>query len=402
MRVLVINTGSSSIKFRRYDMEQAILLDSGSLDRIGEHDSTCVFRTHTIDGQVQEHKQNSPVKDHSTALKDIFSFLEGGGLDSTKLFDAIGHRVVHGGETFHTPSLINHDVIDDIRKTIPLAPLHNPANLTGIEISHRLYPNVPQVAVFDTAFFQLLPPHAYRYALPEELYRRHQIRRYGFHGTSHQYVAQQAANYLQKPLNTLKLITLHLGNGASAAAIRNGICVDTSMGMTPLEGLIMGTRCGDLDPAIHFYLARTLGMDLNEIESLLNHKSGMKGLCGKADMRDIHQLANQGNQQARLAIDMYCYRIAKYVGAYAVALDGLDALVFTAGIGENDPFVRQSVCDRLSLFGILLDQEQNLAGATNTLNISKETSQVRVLVVPTNEELEIARQTVSVIDKKDD
>ena len=300
---------------------------------------------------------------------------------------------------FQAPTLIDEDVIDGIREMIPLAPLHNPANLTGIEATRQLCPTVPQVAVFDTAFFRTLPPHAYRYALPDELYRQHHVRRYGFHGTSHQHVARQAADYLQQPLESLQLITLHLGNGASAAAIRDGICIDTSMGMTPLEGLVMGTRCGDLDPSVHFYLSRTLGMDFNEIETLLNHDSGMKGLCGAKDMREVHRLANKGDEQARLAIDMYCYRISKYIGAYYTILGGLDALVFTAGIGENDPIIRQSVCDRLSVLGITLDHKLNQTGASGTFDISGENSKVKVLVIPTNEELEIARQTVSAINK---
>jgi len=400
MRVLVINSGSSSIKFRLYDMEGEMPLVAGTLERIGEPDGSSVYRKYSATGDVEEHKENLPVADHSAGLKQIFAFLESNGpLDSMKSLHAIGHRVVHGGEVFQAPTLVDENVIDGIREMIPLAPLHNPANLTGIEATHRLCPKVPQVAVFDTAFFRTLPPRAYRYALPDELYRHHHIRRYGFHGTSHQHVAKQAADYLQQPLETLRLITLHLGNGASAAAIRDGICIDTSMGMTPLEGLIMGTRCGDLDPSVHFYLARKLGMDLDEIETLLNHNSGMKGLCGVQDMREVHRLAGSGDERARLAIDMYCYRICKYIGAYYVTLGGLDALVFTAGIGENDPVIRQSICNRLSVLGITLDRNRNQDGTNGTFNIGGENSKVNVLVIPTNEELEIARQAVSTINK---
>jgi len=400
MRVLVINSGSSSIKFRLYDMEQEMLLVAGTLERIGETDGSSVYRKYSATGDVEEHKNNSPVADHTAGLKQIFGFLESNGpQDPMDSLHAIGHRVVHGGEAFQAPTLIDEDVINGIRKTISLAPLHNPANLTGIEATRRLCPQVPQVAVFDTAFFRTLPPRAYRYALPDELYRYHHIRRYGFHGTSHQHVARQAAIYLQQPPETLRLITLHLGNGASAAAIRDGICIDTSMGMTPLEGLIMGTRCGDLDPSMHFYLARILGMDLDEIETLLNHNSGMKGLCGVKDMREVHRLANSGDERARLAIDMFCYRICKYIGAYHVTLGGLDVLVFTAGIGENDPFIRQSVCNRLSVLGITLDHNRNQDGISGTFDISGENSKVKVLVVPANEELEIARQAVSAIKK---
>lgn len=391
-------------------MKQENLLVSGTLERIGEADGSRVFRQYSATGNVKEHQENIAITDHATGLKQIFDFLESSSdsinsasikSGSKQLLHAIGHRVVHGGEVFQAPTLIDKDVIDGIGKMSPLAPLHNPANLAGIEAAQQLYPLVPQVAVFDTAFFHTLPPHAYRYALPDELYQHHHVRRYGFHGTSHQHVARQAADYLQQPLETLRLITLHLGNGASAAAIRDGICIDTSMGMTPLAGLIMGTRCGDLDPAVHFYLARTLGMDIDEIETLLNHDSGMKGLCGISDMREVHCLANKGDEQARLAIDMYCYRIAKYIGAYTIALGGLDALIFTAGIGENDAVIRQSVCNRLSALGITLDHQQNQSGASGIFDINEENSEVKVLVVPTNEELEIARLTVSTINKSD-
>jgi acetate kinase len=400
MRVLVLNSGSSSIKFRLYDMEQEILLASGKVERIGEPDSIGVYQRYKASGDVEEQKVFSPVADHAAGLKQIFALLENSGsLDSMKSLYAIGHRVVHGGETFQAPTLIDEDVIHAIHEMIPLAPLHNPANLTGIKAMQRLYPQVPQVAVFDTAFFRTLPPCAYRYALPDDLYRHHHVRRYGFHGTSHQYLARQTAEYLQQPLEKLRLITLHLGNGASAAAIRDGICIDTSMGMTPLEGLIMGTRCGDLDPSVHFYLARTLGMDLNQIETLLNHDSGMKGLCGASDMREVHRLANEGDEHASLAIDMYCYRISKYIGAYSVSLGGLDALIFTAGIGENDPYIRQSICNRLSILGIRLDQKRNQTSSGGIFEISRSNSNVKVLVVPTNEEFEIARQALSIISK---
>ncbi|MGD8999442.1 MAG: acetate kinase [Granulosicoccaceae bacterium] len=400
MRVLVINSGSSTIKFRLYDMECEALLLSGTVERIGEPDSCSVYRVHTASGDIKEHKDHSPVAEHSAGLKQIFAFLESSGtLDSIQSLHAIGHRVVHGGESLQTPALIDDDVIAGIREMVPLAPLHNPANLAGIEAIHDRYPEVPQVAVFDTAFFQALPPHAYRYAVPDEWYRHHSIRRYGFHGISHQHVARQAADHLQQPLENLRLITLHLGNGASAAAIRDGICIDTSMGMTPLEGLIMGTRCGDLDPSVPFYLTRTVGMDLNEIETLLNHDSGIKGLCGVSDMREVHRLADSGDERACLALDMYCYRISKYIGAYYTVLGGLDALVFTAGIGENDPAMRQSICNNLSVLGITLDTERNQAGTSGISRINRDDSKVKLLVIPANEELEIARQTVSVVNK---
>jgi len=401
MRVLVINAGSSSIKFRLYEMEQEALLVSGAVDRIGEAEASSIYRQYSASGAVQEHKQNLPVTDHAAGLQQIFTWLQSSTVDAMKSLVAIGHRVVHGGETFQAPVLIDEAVLKGLAKMIPLAPLHNPANLAGIEATRRLFPQLPQVAIFDTAFFSTLPPHAYRYALPDDLYHQHHLRRYGFHGTSHQHVAQQAANFLQPPLNRLRLITLHLGNGASAAAIQDGICIDTSMGMTPLAGLVMGTRCGDLDPSVHFYLARALGMTLDEIESLLNHDSGMKGLCGVSDMREVHQLANRGDAQACLAIDIYCYRISQYIGAYSVALGGLDALVFTGGIGENDAMIRQAVCDKLAFLGITLDQQRNQSGTGEIFNISQDISgtnnRVKVLVVAANEELEIARQTVTAI-----
>ena len=400
MPVLVINSGSSSIKFRLYDMEREIPLASGIVERIGDLGGRSVYREYNTTGDVEEHEMDSPALDHEAGLKQIFTFLESSAhLNSMNSLHAIGHRVVHGGETFQDPMLIDNSVTEGIHKMIPLAPLHNPANLAGIEATRRLCPEVPQVAVFDTVFFRTLPPCAYRYAVPDELYRHYHVRRYGFHGTSHQYVARQAALYLMRPLETLRLITLHLGNGASAAAIRDGICIDTSMGMTPLEGLIMGTRCGDLDPSVHFYLARTLDMDLNEIETLLNRDSGMKGLCGVKDMREVHRLANEGDEQACLAIEMYCYRICKYIGAYYAILGGLDALIFTAGIGENDPLIRQLVCNRLSALGITLDQKRNQSGASGSFEISGRNSKARVLVVPANEELEIARETVSAISR---
>lgn len=395
MHILVLNSGSSSIKFSLYDMTRETLLVSGSLERIGEANGSGIFHKYGDAGHVEEYTEELPADNHAAGLVQLFAFLENNNLvDAKQSLHAIGHRVVHGGETFQSPTMIDDGVVDAIREMIPLAPLHNPANLDGIVAARRLYPHIPQVAVFDTTFFRSLPPHAYHYALPDELYRQHHVRRYGFHGTSHQYVARQAADYLQQPLEKLKLITLHLGNGASTAAILNGLCIDTSMGMTPLEGLIMGTRCGDLDPSLHFYLARTVGMDLDEIETLLNLDSGLKGLCGASDMRDVHRLADNGDEQARLAIEIYCYRIAKYIGAYYAALGGLDALIFTAGIGENDPAIRQSICNRLSVLGITLDHERNQSCTGSNCDISEKSSKVKVVVVATNEELEIARQTL--------
>jgi acetate kinase len=309
----------------------------------------------------------------------------------------VGHRVVHGGENFHRPTVVDDQVIAAIRDTIPLAPLHNPANLGGIEIARRLFPGVPQVAVFDTAYHQTMPATSYRYALPEHLYKEHRVRRYGFHGTSHHYVAKRAASLLGTPATACNLITLHLGNGASATAIREGRSVDTSMGMTPLEGLVMGTRCGDIDPAIHFYLCENVGLDNDALEDLLNRKSGLLGICGVNDMREIHRLAAGGDERAQLAVGIFCHRLKKYLGAYYAELGRVDAVVFTGGIGENDAEIRARTCAGLESLGICLDPDANGAPERGERAISTPESRVKVLVIPTNEELEIARQSFEAV-----
>ncbi len=310
---------------------------------------------------------------------------------------AIGHRVVHGGERFRSPTVVDDAVAGAIRDMIPLAPLHNPANLDGIEVARRLFPQVPSVAVFDTAFHQTMPRTAYRYAIPEYLYREHRVRRYGFHGTSHHYVAERAAALLGKPFHQCNLITLHLGNGASATAIRGGKSVDTSMGMTPLEGLVMGTRCGDIDPAIHFYLCKNLGLDYGTLEDLLNRQSGLLGLCGVNDMREIQRRAEEGDDRAELAIGITAHRLKKYIGAYYAELGRVDAVVFTGGIGENDADMRCRACEDLDGLGIKLDDAANLASERGERRISTRDSPVQVLVIPTNEELAIARQALTAV-----
>ena len=393
MHILVINAGSSSIKFALFDMSDEILLLSGNVERIGETEGTAVLRSHADNGQSHEESVHANFSDHAVALQQISGYL-GTHIGAGQPLAAIGHRVVHGGEFFHSAASIDKGVIDKIRQMIPLAPLHNPANLAGIEALSKLYPKVPQAAVFDTAFFHTLPPRAYRYAIPQQWYQDHHVRRYGFHGISHKYIADTAADYLRKPLNQLRLISLHLGNGASAAAIRNGGCIDTSMGMTPLEGLVMGTRCGDIDPALPFYMSRNSDMDLNEIETMLNNQSGVKGFCGTGDMREVHRLAATGNEQAMLAIELYCYRICKYIGAYHIAMGGTDALLFTAGIGENDAAIRRLVCTQLTVLGIEIDSQKNEDHDEGVSEISTANSAIKVLVVQTNEELEIARQTL--------
>ena len=312
MKVLVINSGSSSIKFRLFDMAAKTVLASGVLEQIGEAESRLTHHTRTAQGEMDAIEKSEAVADHQSGFELIGTVLgESGALRDTTELSGIGHRVVHGGEEFKEPTLINEEVIDTIRRLIPLAPLHNPANLLGIEVAMQSAPQVPQVAVFDTAFHQSIPEHAFRYAIPQNLYEKHHVRRYGFHGTSHHYVAKQAAMLMGRPLKALNLITLHLGNGASATAVKAGKSIDTSMGMTPLEGLIMGTRSGDIDPAIIFYLGRQTGLGRDAVESILNKDSGLKGICGVNDVREIEKLALANNSRAQLALEMFCYRIKK-------------------------------------------------------------------------------------------
>ena len=370
MKILVLNAGSSSIKYQVFDMEEQQVLVGGLIDRIGD-----------TGGEMASHHE---------ALERIIQHLQAAGIGG---IDAIGHRVVHGGEHFKQPALIDTTVVDTIRAMIPLAPLHNPANLAGIEVAQRLFPGIPQVAVFDTAFHQTMPPVAFRYALPVELYQQHKVRRYGFHGTSHQYVAQQAAAYLQRDLAELNLITLHLGNGCSATAIAGGKSVDTSMGMTPLEGLVMGTRCGDIDPALHFYLQRETGLSANDVERLFNKQSGLKGLCGVGDMREVQARSDAGDTDAQLAEAMFAYRVKKYIGAYIAVLGRIDAVVFTGGIGEHSARVRAQVCANLQVFGIYPDLAKNAVHTSGILAFQQEAATLKLLVIPTNEELEIARST---------
>jgi acetate kinase len=396
-KVLVINCGSSSIKYGLFAMPPGHLLASGLLERIGESASLIRHRAENAQGELVETRREIEAPDHRAAFAHIADVLrdtlehEGNGPA------AIGHRVVHGGEAFSASVAIDRTVIDTIRNLIPLAPLHNPANLTGIEACREIFPAVPQVAVFDTAFHQTMPPQAYRYAVPEEWYSRHGVRRYGFHGTSHRYVAGRAADYLQRPLEDLNLITLHLGNGASAAAIRHGRCIDTSMGFTPLEGLVMGTRSGDLDAAVPLFLENVLGLHADELQALLNRDSGLKGLCGSNDLREVLAKERAGDARARLALEVYCYRIRKYIGAYFVALEGIDALVFTGGIGENAPSIRRRVCHGLEKLGVVIDPDANDRELEEICEIGSSGQPVRVLAVRTNEELQIARETLAVL-----
>jgi acetate kinase len=398
MKVVVINSGSSSVKYQVFESSDFSVLSSGLLERIGESESQHTHRTYEASGTVKETVRRGRVANHEDGFRFILSMpAESAAIKDPAELLGIGHRVVHGGEAFREPVLIDQNVLETIRELIPLAPLHNPPNLLGIEAARQVFPGVPQVAVFDTAFHQSMPPYAFIYALPYSFYVLHRVRRYGFHGTSHLWVSKKAAAHLEKPLTSLNLITFHLGNGASAAAIRQGVSVDTSMGMTPLEGLVMGTRCGDLDPAIPFYLTRVTRMAYGDLEALLNKGSGLKGICGANDMREILQMANRGEAQAQLALELYCYHVRKYLGAYIAVLGRVDAIVFTGGIGENAAPVRKQCCQGLEVFGITVDDRKNEKTYEEVLEIQRDGAPVKVLAVRTNEEREIAEQTVAAL-----
>lgn len=399
MKVLVVNCGSSSVKYQFIDMKGEKVLCKGLAERIGIEGSRLV---HSVNADKHVIERN--MKDHEEALKLVLDVLvdpEIGVIKSLSEIDAVGHRVVHGGEKFASSVLIDEEVLKVLEENIHLAPLHNPPNILGIKAIQKLLPNVPNVGVFDTAFHQSIPKKAYLYGLPYELYEKYRIRRYGFHGTSHRYVSKRAAEILGRDYYDFKVITCHLGNGASIAAIRHGKSIDTSMGFTPLEGLVMGTRCGDMDPAIVIYLQQNLGMSVDKVYDLLNKKSGMLGLTNNlsSDMRDIENAAANGNEFAQLALDIYVYRIAKYIGAYAAAMNGVDAIVFTAGVGENSPYVREKVCEYLGFLGIKIDRQLNNVKGVERI-ISTPDSKVAVLIVPTNEELIIARDTRYIVENK--
>jgi acetate kinase len=384
---LIINSGSSSLKYQLIELDGEETLASGAIDRIGEATSSV---GHTAAGL--------PIADHTAALRVLTdAFAEYGPDLAFSPPVVIGHRVVHGGSLFTGPTLVTDRVIADIEELSALAPLHNPANLAGIRAAGVIFAGVPQVAVFDTAFHQTLPPEAYTYAIDRELAEQHKIRRYGFHGTSHKFVSEQAAAFLDRPLGELKTIVLHLGNGASAAAIDGGRSIDTSMGLTPLEGLVMGTRSGDIDPAIIFHLHRQAGLGFDELDSLLNRGSGLLGLTGSGDMRDVQTAAAGGDAAAEAALAVWRHRIRHYVGAYVAQLGGLDALVFTAGVGENNALLRRRALAGLEFLGIEIDNDRNELHSRSARIISPEGARVTVLVIPTNEELEIARQALSVV-----
>jgi acetate kinase len=403
VRVLVLNSGSSSLKYQLFDMKARTLLARGAAERIGDSGSRVVHSQRKVDATLREEVAACDLPDHAAALDRIAGLLARvEAADDASESLAIGHRVVHGGEAFREPTLIDDRVIETIRELSSLAPLHNPANLLGIEVAMSLWPDVPQVAVFDTAFHHSLPPRAYRYAVPDDWYRSYGVRRYGFHGTSHAYVAKRLAHELDRPLEELNLVVLHLGNGASATAIASGKSVDTSMGLTPLEGLVMGTRAGDIDPGIIVHLVRHADTTVDDIDTSLNEASGLLGLCGVGDMRDALQREAGGDARARLALDVYTYRIRKYIGAYVAALGRVDAIVFTAGVGENSPEIRKRACQGLEALGIQLDEGRNRAPGKGARPVHRDGAPIAVWVVPTNEELEIAEQTLQRVQRQID
>ena len=403
MKILVINTGSSSIKYELFEMQDQRVLAEGLAENIGERNGVLTHRIMPPGGEPLIKIEKGTITDHHAGLDRIVDLLidrEYGAIADKTEIVAVGHRVVHGGEAFKEPTLIDEAVIDAIEANVPLAPLHNPANLTGIAVARSIFQHAPQVAVFDTAFHQTIPRRAYLYAIPFDLYTQHKVRRYGFHGTSHAYVAEQAAHYLGLEPAALNVITIHIGNGVSMAAVQKGRCIDTSMGMTPLAGLMMGTRSGDVDPALPFFLMRHLGLTSEASEDLLNTRSGLKGICNTNDMREILALREQGDERAQIALDIYTYRIKKYLGAYWAALGHLDAVVFTAGIGENAPYVRSRCCEGLQELGLAIDDGRNRELGDGTRDISAGHSRVRVLVVPTNEALRIAQETNRIITQR--
>ena len=395
MKVLVINCGSSSLKYQLIDSRSEEVLAAGLCERIGIDGRM----THTPSGGDTVVK-NDPLPDHGAAIQSVLSALTNkahGVISSLGEIGAVGHRLVHGGEKFAASVIINDEVIAEVEACNDLAPLHNPANLIGVRACRQIMPDVPMVGVFDTAFHQTMPPKAYLYGIPHQYYEEHKVRRYGFHGTSHNYVSQRVHHLAELDPDNSRVIVCHLGNGASVTAVKNGKSVDTSMGLTPLEGLIMGTRSGDLDPGVIEYIAKKEHMTLEEVLKVLNKESGVLGLSGvSSDFRDLAEAMEQGNEQAAVAVEAFCYRVAKHIGAYTAALNGVDAIVFTAGIGENAAHIRSMVCDYLGFLGITIDEEKNAVRGKET-EISTPDSKVSVFVIPTNEELAIARETAALL-----
>nr|WP_287410563.1 acetate kinase [Pseudodesulfovibrio sp.] len=400
MKVLVINSGSSSIKYQLLDMNNESVLCTGLVERIGEEVGRLTHRIAPDTEDAKKIKLEQPISDHEVGMTLAIDLIcgENGVVKDKSEITAIGHRIVHGGEKLHEPTLVDDAVVEELEKIIPLAPLHNPGHLAGIRVARHLFADVPQVVVMDTAYHQTLPPKAYMYALPYELYDEMRIRRYGFHGTSHGFIAKEAARIIGKSFEEFNCITVHLGNGCSMTATKEGKAIDTSMGITPLEGLVMGTRSGDVDPALHALLARTRNMTSEDVDRMLNKESGLKGLCGMNDMRDIHAAIEMGDEKAKLALDVQTYRNRKYIGSYMAVLGHVDAIIFTAGIGENDYIVRRESLKGLECFGVKIDQMNNAQRAAEPLKISTEDSSIEVWVIPTNEELAIARETKNFVN----
>ena len=400
MKVFIVNAGSSSLKYQLLDMATETVLAAGLVERIGDVVGRVTHKRFPGTASEKKVATDQAFADHQVAMHrvvDLITAPDSGVIANTNEIDAIGHRVVQGGEAFSRSIVIDAAVKEAVRANNPLAPLHNPANLMGIEVAEALFAGTPNVAVFDTEFHQTMPATAFLYALPYRCYQELRIRRYGYHGTSHKYVAGQAAQLLGRQPEAANLITVHLGNGCSMAAVAGGRCVDTSMGMTPLAGVMMGTRCGDIDPAIIAYIAKHEGLNVREIDDLLNKESGLKGICGANDMRDIHARAAAGDAMAQLALEMFAYRVKKYIGAYVAVLGRVDAVVFTAGIGENDDAIRAMICQDLDGLGIRLDSAKNRITGSGTRPIHAVDSRVELWVIPTNEELQIARDTVAAL-----
>lgn len=397
MKILVLNCGSSSIKYALYNMDDKSVMTSGGAERVGLDGA--FVKVKQPNGEKKQIMHDIP--EHTEGVKFIFSLLtdpEIGVIKDLKEIDAVGHRMVHGGEKFNKSVLLTDEVLKAFEACIDLAPLHNPANLKGVKAVSELMPGLPQVGVFDTAFHQTMPAHSYLYAIPYDLYEKYGVRRYGFHGTSHRYVSQRVCEFLGVDYNTKRIITCHIGNGGSVAAVENGKCVDTSMGLTPLEGLMMGTRSGDIDGGAITFLEKKLGLDADGMSNLLNKKSGVLGITGiSSDMREIDNAIAAGNERAKLALDMYNYRIKKYVGAYAAAMGGCDIIVFTAGVGENQSEMREAVCENMEYMGVKIDKEKNKGIRGVEAVISAPDSKVTVCVIPTDEELMIATDTMNLL-----
>ena len=401
MNILVINAGSSSLKYQLLNPETEELLAKGLCERIGI-DGKFTYKPQ-IEGKEKLDAVDIAMPTHAEAIKTVLNTLvdpKNGVIASMKEIDAVGHRVVHGGEKFAHSVLITDNVMKAIEECIPLAPLHNPANITGIKACQEVMPGVPMVAVFDTAFHQTMPPRAFTYAIPYEYYTQDGIRRYGFHGTSHSYVSKRAAEILDLPIEVLKIVTCHLGNGSSVDAIAGGKSIETSMGFTPLDGLPMGTRCGSIDVSIIEYLMENHNMTIDEVMNILNKKSGMLGVSGvSSDFRDLEKAADEGNERAKLAIDMFCYKTHKRIGSAAAAMNGIDVLIFTAGVGENSPELREKIASGLDFMGVKIDHTRNMVRGKEAI-VSTDDSRVKILVIPTNEELVIAQDTASIVSGK--